>query len=103
MNNFDDIFTIADTEEPKSVPKQDIDFSSFDLDDEEPIATNEKVLAKITKAEPTEEVNLPTLKDGCVHHFVIPTIGVSSVGMCKKCGGGRVFSNINDMEFNHAN
>ena len=107
MNNFDDIFEIAETEDPKPVPKESIDFSSFDLDNEEPVAINydinEKVVAKITKAEQADAVNLPELKDDCVHHFVIPTIGVSAVGMCKKCGGGKVFTNISDSEFNNAN
>ena len=67
---------------------------------EEPVAINydidEKVLAKITKS--VEGLTLPELAEDCTHHFVIPTRGVTSIGMCRVCGGGRLFNNIPSQE-----
>ena len=67
---------------------------------DEPIAINydidEKVLAKITKS--VEGLTLPELAEDCTHHFVIPTRGVTSIGMCRVCGGGKLFNNIPSQE-----
>jgi hypothetical protein len=30
----------------------------------------------------------------CVHHYVMPTVGLTVTGVCKFCGAAREFSNI---------
>tara|TARA_R100001244_G_C5097920_1_gene118069 strand:+ start:290 stop:565 length:276 start_codon:yes stop_codon:yes gene_type:complete len=69
---------------------------------DEPIAINyeinEKVVAKITKQVDSVSLTLPELAEDCTHHFVIPTRGVTSIGMCRVCGGGRLFNNIPSQE-----
>jgi hypothetical protein len=67
---------------------------------DEPVAINydidEKVLAKITKS--VDGLVLPELAEDCTHHFVIPTRGVNAIGMCRVCGGGKLFNNIPSQE-----
>ena len=29
----------------------------------------------------------------CVHHYVLPAVGVTVTGVCRKCGATREFSN----------
>ena len=98
MTKFDDPFEIEDeqpTTDLAEVVENDDPFEVGGDVEEEP------VVAKIPElVEGDEMVSLPKLKEDCVHHFVIPTVGVLSIGMCKKCGGGKVFNSFNEKEFN---
>jgi catechol 2,3-dioxygenase-like lactoylglutathione lyase family enzyme len=109
MSDYDytDIFGSVEVEEkPEPTKETEVTYDIFgDDEDESPtiVETDEVDVAEVVE-EPVVEETVEAPKglyvpevwgdDDCTHHFIIPQRGGDeSVGICKFCGGGRIFHN----------
>ena len=73
-------------------------FDEAEVEEESTIEEIEEVVETASITTYTEGLTLPELDEDCTHHFVIPTRGVKTIGMCRICGGGKKFNNIPSQE-----